>query len=217
MKGTDSSPVVSYSLVNIKAWSRGARRVMGRVSRSRHSRSVPRVRISYSNSSWFKWRRLGTSEGQLQQLSWETFGDYCSFGGFQYFPREILSVEPIYFKGASLYHYPIVRFTETCLTFSSQVHLYPPWAIHLTQTFWREFPKFYDWNVSSDQSCFIPLYRPSQLHRSNRSIHSCFASKIIGKFGTANWNCQIERQTSEKTGLTDTFSVDPIDPLTISV
>lgn len=126
MKGTDSSPVVSYSLVNIKAWSRGARRVMGRVSRSRHSRSVPRVRISYSNSSWFKWRRLGTSEGELQQLSWETFGDYCSFGGFQYFPREILSVEPIYFKGASLYHYPIVRFTETCLTFSSQVHFYPP-------------------------------------------------------------------------------------------
>lgn len=29
-------------------------------------------------------------------------------------------------KGASLYHYPIVRFTETCLTFSSQVHFYPP-------------------------------------------------------------------------------------------
>ena len=39
--------------------------------------------------------------------------------------ERLLSVEPIY-RGAPLCHYPIVRFTETCLTFSSQVHFYPP-------------------------------------------------------------------------------------------
>lgn len=44
-----------------------------------------------------------------------------------------------------------------------------------------------------------------------------FYEQNYRKFGTANGNCQIERQTSEKTGLTDTFSVDRIDPLTISL
>jgi len=39
--------------------------------------------------------------------------------------ERLLSGEPIY-KGAPLYHYSIVRFTETCLTFLSQVHFYPP-------------------------------------------------------------------------------------------
>lgn len=38
--------------------------------------------------------------------------------------ERLLSVEPL--KGTPLYHYPIVKFTETCLTFSSQVHFYPP-------------------------------------------------------------------------------------------
>ena len=127
MKGTDSSPVVSYSLVNIKAWSRGARRVMGRGLvghatrvQSRASESRIQILLDSNGDDWGQVK--GSCSSCLGRRLETTVPLEESSTSLERFSQLNLFT----LKGASLYHYPIVRFTETCLTFSSQVHFYPP-------------------------------------------------------------------------------------------